>query len=37
MLIPGARRSEGKRVEVTADDVPTAYRAMRAAFTLARA
>jgi D-amino peptidase len=37
MLIPGARRSHGKRVEVTADDVPTVYRSMRAAFTLARA
>ena len=37
MLIPGARRSEGKRVEITADDMPTAFRTMRAAFSLARA
>jgi D-amino peptidase len=37
MLIPGAQRLEGKRVEIFAPDVPTAYRAMRAAVSLARA
>ena len=37
MMIPGARRPEGKKVEITATDMPTAYRAMRAAVSLARA
>jgi D-aminopeptidase len=37
MMIPGARRSGGKTVEITAEDMPTAYRAMRAAVSLARA
>jgi D-amino peptidase len=35
-ILPGARRLEGKRVEVTADDVPTAYRAFRSMTALAR-
>lgn len=35
-LLPGARRLEGKRIELTADDIPTAYRAFRAAVALAR-
>jgi D-amino peptidase len=34
-ILPGARRSEGKRIEITADDMPAAYRAMRAAVGLA--
>jgi D-amino peptidase len=37
MLIPGARRTAAKTVEITAGDMPTAYRAMRAAVSLARA
>jgi len=36
-LLPEVRRLEGKRIELVADDVPTAYRAFRAAVTLARA
>jgi D-amino peptidase len=36
MLLPGARRA-GKRVEYTADDMPTAYRAFRAIVGLASA
>lgn len=36
MLLPGAHRPEGKRIEVTADDMPAAYRAFRAAVTLAQ-
>jgi D-amino peptidase len=36
-VLPGARRAEGKRIEVTAADVPAAYRTMRAAVALARA
>jgi D-amino peptidase len=36
-ISPGVRRLEGKRIELTADDVPTAYRAFRAVVTLARA
>jgi D-amino peptidase len=36
MLLPGIHRAEGKRIEVVADDVPTAYQAMRAAITLAK-
>jgi len=36
-ILPGVRRLEGKRIELAADDVPTAYRAFRAAVTLARA
>jgi D-amino peptidase len=36
MLIPGVRRLEGKRTEYTADDVLAAYRAFRAAVTLAK-
>jgi D-amino peptidase len=36
-ILPGVRRLEGKRIEMTADDVPTAYRAFRAAVTLAKA
>jgi D-amino peptidase len=34
-IVPGARRLEGKRVELTADDAPSAYRAFRAAVSLA--
>jgi D-aminopeptidase len=37
MLLPGARRPEGKRIEVTVDDMPAAYQAFRAAVSLARA
>ena len=37
MMIPGARRPGGKVIEITAEDMPTAYRAMRAAVSLARA
>jgi D-amino peptidase len=36
-LLPGARRLAGKRIEVTAENMPTAYRAMRAAVALAGA
>jgi D-amino peptidase len=36
-ILPGVRRLEGKRIELAADDVPTAYRAFRAAVSLARA
>lgn len=36
-ILPGARRLEGKRVEVTADDAPTAYRAFRSLVAVARA
>jgi D-amino peptidase len=35
--IPGARRPKDKTIEITAEDMPTAYRAMRAAVSLARA
>ncbi len=35
-IAPGVRRLEGKRVELAADDVPTAYRAFRAVVALAR-
>jgi D-amino peptidase len=35
-LLPGARRLEGKRIEVSVQDVVVAYRAMRAALALAR-
>jgi D-amino peptidase len=28
-LLPGVRRTEGKRIEFVADDMPTAYRALR--------
>jgi D-aminopeptidase len=34
-IVPGVRRLEGKRIELTADDVPSAYRAFRAAVSLA--
>jgi D-aminopeptidase len=34
-IVPGARRLEGKRVELAADDVPSAYRAFRTAVSLA--
>ncbi len=36
MALPGARRLEGKRVQFTADDVPAAYRVMRAAVAVAK-
>ena len=35
-LLPGATRLEGKRVEITVEDVTTAYRAFRSAVALAR-
>ena len=35
-ILPGARRMTGRRVEITVDDAPTAYRAFRAAVALAR-
>ena len=35
-ILPGARRIEGKRVEIMAPDVATAYRAFRSAVGLAR-
>lgn len=35
-IFPGARRLEGKRIEFTADDAPTAHRSFRAAVALAR-
>jgi D-amino peptidase len=34
-VLPGAQRPEGKRVMYTAEDMPTAYRAMRAIASLA--
>ncbi len=34
-ILPGARRLDGKRVEVVVDDAPTAHRALRAAVALA--
>ncbi|HSR32822.1 MAG TPA: M55 family metallopeptidase [Anaerolineae bacterium] len=36
-ILPGARRIGGRRIEMTTDDVPTGYRAFRAAVTLAGA
>jgi D-amino peptidase len=33
-VLPGARRLEGRRVELVAEDAPTAYRAFRAAVSL---
>lgn len=36
LMLPAARRSGGRRVEFTADDMPAAYRAFRAAVALAR-
>lgn len=36
MLLPGVQRPEGKKLEAIANDVPTAYKTMRAAVTLAR-
>jgi D-amino peptidase len=35
-ILPGARRIEGKRVELTAADAPTAYRTFRSLVALAR-
>jgi D-amino peptidase len=35
-LMPGARRLEGKRIELTTEDAPTAHRAFRTAVSLAR-
>jgi D-amino peptidase len=35
MILPGAHRREGKRVELTADDMLTAYRLFQVAVTLA--
>jgi D-amino peptidase len=36
MVLPGTSRPEGKRVEFTADDAPTAYRLFRVVASLAR-
>jgi len=36
MVLPGASRTEGKRIEFSAEDMPSAYRAFRAAVTLAK-
>jgi D-amino peptidase len=36
MTLPGLRRAQGRQVEGTFEDVPTAYRAMRAALALAK-
>ncbi|HLF27310.1 MAG TPA: M55 family metallopeptidase [Anaerolineae bacterium] len=36
LLLPGARRPEGKRIEITAEDMPAAYQAFRAAVVLAK-
>jgi len=35
MILPGVSRPEGRRIEFTADDVPTAYRLFQAAVSLA--
>jgi D-amino peptidase len=35
-ILPGAQRLAGRRVEIVADDAPTAYRAFRSAVALAR-
>lgn len=35
-ILPDARRLEGKRIEFTAEDAPTAYRIMRSAVMLAK-
>ena len=35
-LLPGAKRLEGKRIEIMVDDAATAYRAFRSAVALAR-
>nr|NIV30202.1 peptide transporter [Anaerolineae bacterium] len=35
-LLPGAKRLEGKRIEIVVDDAATAYRAFRSAVALAR-
>lgn len=35
-LLPGARRLDGRRVEISAADMPTAYRSFQAAVSLAR-
>lgn len=35
LLLPGVRRTAGRRVEFTADDMPTAYRGFEAAVALA--
>ena len=37
VLLPGAQRAEGKRIEFSADDMPAAYRLFRAAVMLAGA
>jgi D-amino peptidase len=36
LVFPGTQRIEGRRIELTADDAPAAYRAMRAIVGLAR-
>jgi D-amino peptidase len=35
MLLPGSQRIDGRKIEVTLEDMPAAYRAFRAAVTLA--
>jgi len=37
VLLPGACRSDGRRIELLADDMPAAYRLFRAAVALAKA
>ena len=34
-LLPGSQRIDGRKIEVTLEDMPAAYRAFRAAVTLA--
>ena len=36
-ILPGTRRTEGRRLEFSAPDMPTAYRLIRAAIVIARA
>lgn len=36
MILPGARRDGGKRIELTAEDMPSAYRLFRVSVSLAR-
>ena len=36
-MLPGARRLESKKIEISAEEMPVLYRAFRAAVTLARA
>ena len=36
VLLPGTQRLDGRRIQISAEDMPTAYAAFRAAVTLAR-